>query len=196
MSTKQQQWKTVGDNDINETVFHNLFKAVLKSVLSFSTVLWLWKSTVVQLGFVHHFIYFTGVPICLLNSHNLLIHLFTITALSCQGWQRARVYSSWFTVKVGHTWTGHRSITEQTQRDTQTFTPTFTPTAHLEAPLYLSMSSDCGRKLEHLQKTHTDTRRTCRLHTETTQLNNKFEPTGNNAATVPLFHPKYYSSEG
>lgn len=91
------------------------------------------KSTVVQSGFVNHFVYFTDFPICLLSSHNLFIHLFTVTALSCG----------------------------RLQTHTQTFTPTFPPTARLEATLNLSMSSDCGRKLEHLQKTqgeHADNR--------------------------------------
>ena len=49
------------------------------------------------------------------------------------------------------------------------FTHTFTPTGNLESPINLSMFLDCGRKPEYPVKTHADTGRTCKLHTERSQ---------------------------
>ena len=52
-------------------------------------------------------------------------------------------------------------------RDGQQFTLTFTPTVNLMCPSNLTpicMSLGCGRKLEHFRETHTDTGRTCKLH--------------------------------
>ncbi|XP_078019577.1 dynein axonemal assembly factor 3 isoform X1 [Epinephelus lanceolatus] len=61
----------------------------------------------------------------------------------------------------GTPWTGHQTITGL--RDRQPFTLTFTPTGNLESPINLTcVFLDSGRKPEYPQKTHTDTRRTCK----------------------------------
>ena len=61
----------------------------------------------------------------------------------------------------GTPWTGRQSIAGPTS------TLTFTPTGNLESPINLmSMSLDGGRKPEYPERTHADTGRTCKLHTE------------------------------
>ena len=75
----------------------------------------------------------------------------------------------------GTPWTGRQSIAGLTHRDRQPFTLTFTPTGNLESTINLTcMSLDCGRKPEYPEKTHANTGRTCKLHTEGPQV--RFEP--------------------
>ena len=65
----------------------------------------------------------------------------------------------------GTPWTGRQTISGLTHK--QPFTLTFTPTGNLESIINLTcMSLDCGRKPEYSQRTHANTRRTCKLHTE------------------------------
>ncbi|XP_056137815.1 aromatase [Lampris incognitus] len=60
---------------------------------------------------------------------------------------------------------GHH--TGPTHTHTHTHTHTFIPRDNLVRPSHLTyMSLDCGRKLEPPEETHTDTGRTCKLHTE------------------------------
>ena len=52
-------------------------------------------------------------------------------------------------------------------RHKQPFTLKLTPTGNLELSINLRrMSSLCGRKWKYREETHTDTGRTCKLHTE------------------------------
>ncbi|MEQ2316877.1 hypothetical protein AMECASPLE_036908 [Ameca splendens] len=66
-------------------------------------------------------------------------------------------------------------VISPSQGNTQTTMHTLfhTPKGNLERPINLTgMSLDCGRKPEYLVRTHTCTRRTCKLHAER-------PPTGN-----------------
>ena len=68
----------------------------------------------------------------------------------------------------GEAGTGRQPITGP-HRDKQSPTLTLTPKDNLESPINLTcMFLDGGRKPEDPERTHADTGRTCRLHTERT----------------------------
>uniref|UniRef100_A0A3Q2CA21 Collagen type XIV alpha 1 chain n=1 Tax=Cyprinodon variegatus TaxID=28743 RepID=A0A3Q2CA21_CYPVA len=100
----------------------------------------------------------------------------------------------------GTSWTGCQSIAGQhrDRQDNQPFTHTLTLKDNLEKPINLIvMFLDCGRKPEYLERTHTGSGGTCKLHAERPNAGNRtatFLVQGSSAThCVPLSSPKRQS---
>lgn len=89
----------------------------------------------------------------------------TLPHFASSGHKAAGAHPSSLGVKMGlHS--GQVTNSLQGQWEKQPSTIVFSPWANLELPVSLTcMPLDCGRKPEYLERSHADTRRTCRLHT-------------------------------
>lgn len=95
----------------------------------------------------------------------------TLTHFASAGHKAAGAHPSRLGVKMGLD-PGQVTNSLKGQREKQPSTIAFSPSANLELPVSLTcMLLDCGRKPEYLERSHADTKRTCRLHTGGSDLN-------------------------